>query len=220
METIHFRDGKMCCPGFNNEARDNHQMPIALAPSGLAVVSLGCCCAVKLSFRRLGLSSATLPLDWNRTRIEKVIEFLQTDFSGFFNDIEGPIPIPNTQLSAFRGANHSFWHDNLEDPEVHTKLQRRIDRLLQMGASSRQMLFVRALVTSDELAEADELYFELLRKFGGGNTEVYLLVIVGVQQAQGPIKSCQSPGLFIYQLGREAHGVGGCDPAPFCEPIS
>lgn len=195
-------------------------MPIALAPIGLAVVSLGCACGVKLSFRRLGLDSATLPLDWNRTRIEKVIEFLQTDFRGFLSHLNGPIPVPNTHLSAFRGAAHSFWHDNLEDPDVHIQLQRRIDRLLQLGASSRQMLFVRALATSDELAQADELYAELLRKFRGDDTQVYLLVIVCMQQTQGPIKSGQSPGLFIFQLGREAHVAGGGDPAPFCEPIS
>lgn len=196
-------------------------MPLDLAPEGLVAVSLGCYCGVKLSFRRLGLDSATLPLDWNRTRIEKVIEFLQTDFDEYLSDVDGPISIPNTKLSAFRGPGHSFWHDNIEDPDVQIKLERRIDRFLQLGASSRQIMFVRALATYDELAEADDLYAELLSKFGSDDTEVYLLVIVCMQDVNGPVKSDQSPGLFIFQLGKQAHGsaVDADGPAPFCEPI-
>lgn len=222
MENICFSEGKMCIQRGAPEVempRDDHHMPRDEEPTdGIDCISLGCFCGVKLTFRRLGLNCATLPLDWNRTRIGKVVEFLRTDFREFTTNLKGPTPVPNTNLSAFRGPGHSFWHDNLDDPEVHVKLQRRIDRFFQVCATSRRLLFVRALATSGELAMADELYAELLRKFGTGNAQVYLLVIVCLQDTKGPILSEKSPGLFIYQIGADAHD--DADPAPFCEPVS
>jgi hypothetical protein len=159
-----------------------------------------------------------LPFDWNRTRIEKVIEFLQTDFAGFLSDLSGPTAIPRSKgLRAFRGSGHSFWHDDLEDPNTAIKLQRRIDRFLQLGASPQPKLFVRVLATHDELASADELYAELVAKFGKYNANVYLLVIVNDQKQEETFISAKSPGLMIFFQCAEA--TNGEDPAPFCEPI-
>jgi hypothetical protein len=215
METIQFRDGKM---DFSGESLDSSREYNFVAPAGLVAISLGCFCGVKLSFRRLGLESATLPFDWNRTRIEKVIEFLQTDFAGFLSDLSGPTPIPDTKLTAFRGSAHSFWHDDLEDPDTRVKLQRRIDRFLHLGASAQPKLFVRVLATHDELASADELYAELVAKFGRCNASVYLLVVVCAQKKQQEtFISAKSPGLMIFFQSPDA--TSGEDAAPFCEPI-
>mmetsp|Transcript_37512 Transcript_37512/g.67883 ORF Transcript_37512/g.67883 Transcript_37512/m.67883 type:complete len:501 (+) Transcript_37512:39-1541(+) len=215
METIHFEGDEMVFSA-PKESDDAHS-------SDLAVVSLGCYCGVKLSFRKLGLAAATLPLDWTRTRIEKVLEFFRTDFERFLLDVHGPIPVPDTNLLCFRGTGHSFWHDDIRRPDVHEKLKRRIDRLLTLSETSPSMLFVRALATTDELAFADELYAELVRKFRrDACQQVHLLVIVCNQKRDEPLTSAASKGLLIYTLTPNAfaNAAGDSEAAPFCKAVS
>jgi hypothetical protein len=203
-------------PGNHPAAADSE-----LARGGVALVSLGCYCGVKLSFRKLGAGAATLPLDWMRTRIEKVIEFLQTDFSTLYDGLSGPIAVPCTNLLAFRGDGHSFWHDDIRQPETKSKLQRRIDRLLGIGQTSSTTLFVRALATTDELSQVDALHAELVRRFGSDVNRVFLLAIVCRQERTvGPMVASSSPGLLLYCLSGKVHDKEGGEPAPFCEPIS
>lgn len=228
MDAISFdKDGTMSCPPLDGPlpARDPGHPAIAgdseFAEGGVALVSLGCFCGVKLSFRKLGIGAATLPFDWMRTRIEKIIEFLQTDFSTLYDDLNGPIPVPDSNLLCFRGCGHSFWHDDIRQAETRTKLRRRTDRLMGIGEASSSALFVRALATTDELSRVDELYKLLLRRFGGGDCQVYLLAIVAMQdRTQGPIVvHGSSPGLLLYCLTGQVHNKIGGEPAPFVEPI-
>ncbi|CAK0894615.1 unnamed protein product, partial [Prorocentrum cordatum] len=185
MDAIRFDEhGAMACPpeGGIPPSESPGDQPTAadeeLSQGGVALVSLGCYCGVKLSFRRLGAGAATLPLDWMRTRIEKVIEFIQTDFGTFYDGLSGPIEVPCTNLLAFRGNGHSFWHDDIRQPETKCKLQRRIDRLFEIGQTSATTLFVRALATTDELSHVDALHAELLRRFGSDGNRMFLLAIV------------------------------------------
>merc|ERR1719375_1446250 len=52
---------------------------------GIRLVSLGCYCGPKLSFRALERDAETLPFDWCRTRIDGLLHFLQNDFDKFFH---------------------------------------------------------------------------------------------------------------------------------------
>jgi hypothetical protein len=228
MDAISFdQSGAMWCPREDGAftARPPGELAAAdgeLSQGGVALVSLGCFCGVKLSFRKLGVGAATLPLDWMRTRIEKVIEFLQTDFGTFYDGLNGPIAVPNTNLLAFRGGGHSFWHDDVRQPETRSKLQRRIDRLREVGRTSSATLFVRALATTEELSRVEELHAELARRFGGDGSRVFLLAIVCMQErTQGPmVVGSSSPGLLLYCLTGKVHDKEGGEPAPFCEPTS
>merc|ERR1719247_867106 len=55
------------------------------AKDAIPLVSLGCSCGPKLSFKEIGRGAETLPFDWVRTRLSAVTHFLSSDFQGFFD---------------------------------------------------------------------------------------------------------------------------------------
>mmetsp|Transcript_35536 Transcript_35536/g.81406 ORF Transcript_35536/g.81406 Transcript_35536/m.81406 type:complete len:631 (-) Transcript_35536:65-1957(-) len=145
---------------------------------GVSLVSLGCYCGTKLSFQKLGRGAATLPFDWIRTSHESIMHFLRNDFQGFYDtDYSEEVPgVPG--MIMYRGAQHSFWHDDPSHPETREKYDRRIARFLSLGETSKIILCARAIGTTDEILLVPELLEELKKKFG---ENVCLLLIMSFQ---------------------------------------
>jgi len=180
----------------------------------IRLVSLGCYCAPKLTFKKLGRGAETLPFDWCRTTIEGVLHFLKNDWEGFF-DYKTTMPVPGFTMTIFRGYYHSFWHDNPTDPAMHERYARRLERFNNIDAQSGQVLFVRSCSASDEAAKGPELLY-LLKARHGQNAS--LLLIVDFQHsAQGAAVVHEHPDLLIFYLSGSAHSDP--DGAPYCEPI-
>jgi hypothetical protein len=158
------------------------------------LVSLGCSCGPKLSFKNIGRGAETLPFDWARTKVEALLTFIGNDFDGFFDTAADKVKFPDnsgTVWTAFRSPIHSFWHDDPNVPEMRERYTRRIDRFLSIDAESQPVLFVRGAATTDEISSMNDLLQLLVAKFG---EQASLLVIVDFQkeQALGP---CTITGL-------------------------
>lgn len=179
------------------------------------LVSLGCFCGPKLSFQRLGRGAETLPFDWIRTRREGLLHLMRNDFNGFF-DFTTKKPVPGSNMTAFRGYHHSFWHDNPTESSMQERYKRRIQRWKDIDARNSLVLFVRAAgVLPDELENAPELLHELQERFGENAS--LLLVLDFQRTAKGCAVVEGHPNLFVYFLGGDAHTEG--DFAPYSEPV-
>ncbi|CAJ1395983.1 unnamed protein product [Effrenium voratum] len=123
---------------------------------GIMLVSLGCFCGPKLSFKNIGRGAETLPFDWMRTRHEGLVHFLQngwderTNFNGFFEFTSKKV-VPGCQMTTYRDYFHSFWHDDPTDPGMHERYKRRIKRFNSIDARSEAVLFVRTIPSTSEL---------------------------------------------------------------------
>lgn len=175
------------------------------------LVSLGCTCGPKLSFKELGRGQETLPFDWMRVTMDGLLHFLEKDFDGFFGWISEH-PVPESHMRCFRSQQHSFWHDDPRSESMQTKYARRIKRLGEIDARKLPVLFVRAAATSYEISEAGRLLETLQRRFG---SEAMLLLIVDFQgtEAIGPCMVEGHENLMLYYLDTV------CAAAPYCEPV-
>eukprot|EP00927_Polykrikos_kofoidii_P000755 TRINITY_DN1028_c0_g1_i1.p1 TRINITY_DN1028_c0_g1~~TRINITY_DN1028_c0_g1_i1.p1 ORF type:complete len:508 (+),score=64.60 TRINITY_DN1028_c0_g1_i1:108-1526(+) len=177
------------------------------------LVSLGCMCSPKLSFQRLGRGAETLPFDWMRTSLEGILHFMRSDFDGFFDYATVKPGCGN--MTMYRSQFHSFWHDNPDDPNMREKYARRIDRFKKIDASSQPVLFVRAVASTDELADAEEFVQELHGRFG---ELAYLLLIIDFQYKQQGLALVNSVrgNLLLYH-----HRAEDREPAvaPYMKPI-
>jgi hypothetical protein len=180
----------------------------------LRLVSLGCFCGPKLSFRKLGRDAETLPLDWCRTRIDGIIDFLQNDFDKFLHyDTKEQI---NGVMTLYRSYYHSFWHDDLSKPEEIEKYRRRIERFQAIDAHSKPVLFVRAVANDDEVQHLRTLSDLLIKKFG---RFAKLLAIVDFQPEDEPLVIPGCDNLLIYKLNAKVHS-GHLGEGPYVQPIA
>lgn len=183
----------------------------------IPLVSLGCACEPKLSFRRLGYQMDTLPFDWIRTRLEGLLHFMRTDFKSFF-EFASTLTLPQTpSITIYRSYYHSFWWDDPTTADAQEKYRRRIARFSMIDARSRSVLFVRAVATTDEILRIDELLQELITRFGD---RAMLLVIIDRQRYDpGPLLVSKHPNLLIYRMQVDAQ-----DPkkakAPYTLPVT
>eukprot|EP00929_Paragymnodinium_shiwhaense_P119233 TRINITY_DN91117_c0_g1_i1.p1 TRINITY_DN91117_c0_g1~~TRINITY_DN91117_c0_g1_i1.p1 ORF type:complete len:573 (-),score=105.12 TRINITY_DN91117_c0_g1_i1:18-1622(-) len=187
------------------------------ATDAVRLISLGCFCGPKLSFKKIGRGAETLPFDWVRTRLDGIFHFLRNDFQGFY-DWSTKQWISETRMTIYRGFYHSFWHDNPTDPHMHERYNRRIVRFKEIDARSAPVLFVRTVAVSDELQRAGELLAELKAQFG---PLACLLMIVDFQRtANGPATVRGYPDLLVWYLSGEIHNAPDADGAPYTEPVS
>lgn len=149
-----------------------------------------------MSIREMGLGSETMPFDWIQTRVEGILHYLRHDFNGFM-DYSTKVSYSASEASyVFRDALHSFWHDDPEDPGDVAKYRRRIARFNALDASFQRLLFVRTVAETRELYRADELFREIVSRYG---ERAHLLLIVDMQrQIQGPILFNDRSNLMIY----------------------
>uniref|UniRef100_A0A7S2Q1F8 Uncharacterized protein n=1 Tax=Zooxanthella nutricula TaxID=1333877 RepID=A0A7S2Q1F8_9DINO len=183
----------------------------------IMLVSLGCFCGPKLSFKHIGRGAETLPFDWMRTRGAGILKFIREDFEGFF-DFVSKKPVPGCSMTTYRGYHHSFWHDDPSDPGMRTRYRRRIARFKEMESRGKPILFVRTIPTTDELAEVPELVQELVTRYG---SEACLLLIIDFQvTAPGPGVVQGLDNLLIYFLTGSHHvNEDGAPAPPYGKPI-
>lgn len=179
------------------------------------LVSLGHNCGPKLSFQYLGRGAETLPFDWNRTKIQGILNFMRNDFEGFF-DFVTQQPVPGIDgMVMYRNVLHSFWHDNPTDAGMQERYARRIARFNAIDARQGPVLFVRVPVALDELARAEELIEELRMRFG---EDAYLLIVINDQAtAHGAGIVEMWPNVLIYFLEADAHDIR--PRAPYSEAV-
>jgi len=185
----------------------------------IMLVSLGCFCGPKLSFKHMGRGAETLPFDWMRTTHSGLMHFLRHDFDGFF-DFASKIPVPNCNMTTYRSSFHSFWHDDPTDPGMLERYRRRIDRFNAIDASTTHVLFVRTIPTTDELADAPALLGELMRRHG---KHACLLLIIDFQfTAKGAAIVEGHENLLVFYLSGDHHvAEDGITPAPpYTKPVA
>mmetsp|Transcript_126581 Transcript_126581/g.354416 ORF Transcript_126581/g.354416 Transcript_126581/m.354416 type:complete len:368 (+) Transcript_126581:133-1236(+) len=180
------------------------------------LVSLGCYCGPKLSFQKMGRGAETLPFDWMRTKLDGLLHFMRSDFSGFF-DFSTRLPVPDSAgMVTYRGYQHSFWHDDPTDPSMQERYARRIERFMAIDARFEPVLFVRVASHTGELSRAPELLAELGRF---GQSARLLLVLNFQRDGQGPALVHGLERLMVHVLPSEAHALGKNFGAPYVEAV-
>lgn len=181
----------------------------------IRLVSLGCFCGPKLSFKKIGRGAESLPFDWMRTRVSGLLHFMREDFDGFF-DFVTKKPVPNTgSMIMYRGYYHSFWHDDPTDPAMHERYGRRLIRFKNIDAHTMPVLFVRAVACSDELNQSVELLEELKARFG--SLACLCLLIDFQTTAQGAALVNGHPNLIVHFLSNSIHN--NSDGAPYGDAV-
>ncbi|CAE6955900.1 ACP5 [Symbiodinium natans] len=190
----------------------------------IMLVSLGCFCGPKLSFKNIGRGAETLPFDWMRTRHEGLVHFLRNDWgkrsnwNGFF-DFNSKKVVPGCNMTTYRSYYHSFWHDDPTDPGMHERYLRRINRFNKIDAKSRPVLFVRTIPTTEELKDVPEL-LNLLRKRHG--EQAYLLLIIDFQKtADGPAVVEGMDNIMVHYMAGSKHvNQEGLPAPPYGEAVN
>jgi hypothetical protein len=179
----------------------------------IQLVSLGCACGPKLSFKEMGRGAETLPFDWITSTSDGVLGFLKSGFHGFF-DFERKVEkdVGGINITAFRSSHHGFWHDDPTLDETHEKYHRRFARMLSIDTRKQPVLFVRLAATSEEIRSVDQFLGQLTSQFG---PHAYLLLIIDCQGANacGPCLVKGLDNLIIHYL------EGGSGVTKFCEPV-
>lgn len=167
-------------------------------------VSLGGSCGPKISLRRLGLGEATMPFDWMRTRATGLIHWLRHGFDDFMAvQQKMEVSVQGTSMTVFRSPTHSFWHDDIEDDTSREKLQRRIERFLDLASAegetaSRPLLFVRGVAGAIELEQTEDLFLALCERFEVNGRKVWLLLILEDQPILGPVMHSKHAELILW----------------------
>ncbi|CAK9077059.1 unnamed protein product [Durusdinium trenchii] len=199
---------------LHRASADGHYARLSEAQQQLQLVSLGSFCGMKFSIQRLGLGDAHLPFDWIRTTSQGLERFLKHGFDDFF--VAKRYDLPEAGMKVHRAEHHSFWHDDVSQPEVREKLLRRVNRFLGLAENtpeSRDLLFIRSCACTDELREAEALYSALCGRFtvGPGRRLLLAMVVDGQERYEGPILHAFLPGLafFLQPLANEQEGTDG-----------
>ncbi|CAJ1395978.1 unnamed protein product [Effrenium voratum] len=191
---------------------------------GIMLVSLGCFCGPKLSFKNIGRGAETLPFDWMRTRHEGLVHFLQngwderTNFNGFFEFTSKKV-VPGCQMTTYRDYFHSFWHDDPTDPGMHERYKRRIKRFNSIDARSEAVLFVRTIPSTSELDQVPELLNLLMKRHG---PQSILLLIIDFQHTVSGAAVVQGmDNIMVHFLAGSKHvNQEGLPAPPYGEAVN
>jgi len=165
-------------------------------------ISLGCFCAVSNALQLLGLKKNSYPFDWVRSSTEGIIHTLDMQFEDFLTYSTYNI---KNQYVVFGGTRWggSFWHHNLEVPLTKSDMERRISRFYGRGnvPARKPRFFVRVANSSREI-NASRRMREALCEALPEAEDVFLLTIVDVQAASGPliVSGTQGHGLLFYAI--------------------
>jgi len=184
----------------------------------VTLVSLGCFCGPKLSFKHIGRGAATLPFDWIRTRHKGLVHFIDNGFDGFY-DFATKKSVPGCSMTTYRSFYHSFWHDDPTDPGMRERYARRIERFQAIKADTAPVLFVRCIPSTDEIKEIPELLNTLQTHHV---TKACLLLVIDFQStAKGAAIVDGFDNLLIYYLSSDHHADedDGSPAAPYCKPV-
>jgi len=206
-------------PAGGHEGWQDRQEPL---PGGMRVIPLGAWCVV----REMGLLQELMPFDILRSSAEGVMRHLRSNFQDFLRydyvlerEVEAHhhpqrFPPSLAHQRIFVGRGWSNWFDDLSDPFVKAKYDRRIQRLrrLRRGGdmdSGGPLIFVRAVNATYELAAMPELHSLMVEQFG---PRAYLLLMLGHQLSHTVLFFDDRPTLLLHLLGRHRAGGGlrGC----------
>jgi len=154
------------------------------------VISLGCYSGARASMDRLGLRGSALPFDRVTTRVEGVLEFLQTN---------------GQTLKICKGTANN-------DVKALTS---SIENFRLASQSESPKLFVRVVATVEELGGLGQLRQELDTQFG---REACLLIIVDFQPKQRICCIEEQYYLLVYFQTADAHQLG--TGAAYCDAIA
>eukprot|EP00403_Amphidinium_massartii_P043884 CAMPEP_0178436566 /NCGR_PEP_ID=MMETSP0689_2-20121128/34506_1 /TAXON_ID=160604 /ORGANISM="Amphidinium massartii, Strain CS-259" /LENGTH=629 /DNA_ID=CAMNT_0020058667 /DNA_START=30 /DNA_END=1919 /DNA_ORIENTATION=+ len=176
--------------------------PIYASP--IKAVSLGSSVLPRMAIDRLDCSAdaGKLPFDWISTRVEGLLQYLQSDFQDFFSFATSE-PVKNSSAVMYRDYLHAFWHDNPTEVSVHEDFKRRIHKFFAIKAVQVPVLFVRAAATTKEVMKAEELLRVLTDIFGPN--ACLLQIVDGQTQVQGAGLVADQPRLLTYSLATDAH---------------
>ncbi|CAK9036936.1 unnamed protein product [Durusdinium trenchii] len=199
------------------DALPNGKSRMDAQTQSIMLVSLGCYCGPKLSFKNIGRGAETLPFDWMRTRHEGLMHFLQgnwdeeSNYNGFFEFTSKKV-VPGCQMTTYRSYYHSFWHDDPTDPGMHERYKRRIKRFNEIDAESKPVLFVRTIPTTEELENVPALMDLLIKRHG---KQAFLLLIIDFQKtAQGAAVVEGIDNIMVHFLSGSKHVNQEGLPAP------
>lgn len=117
--------------------------------SKTTAVSLGSYCAVANMFEQLGLRDAAGPFDWMRSDCQGITHLILNGFQDFL-EWEGHLQIAGLKVFPTTWGG-SFWHHDLNDPQVRETFTRRKDRFLQMRNADLLKLAERMLHRREEV---------------------------------------------------------------------
>lgn len=173
--------------------------PVANFINTSEFVSLGCFCGVTRALQCLGLKRFSYPFDWVRTNVPSTVLCFQRNFEDFCtSSFVGEGPAPGVQLHGHADWGGSFWHHNPNDRKVQIDFERRIKRLRGTSEVPRDMarVFCVSLNSLSDLAAIPQLRLQLEHMFS--TSEVYLLVFIDNQPANGPIHIAYDDTLTLF----------------------
>jgi len=147
-------------------------------------ISLGGWCGTSFGLRGNGLRDCSLPFDWVRSKFEGVIDCIDTNFSNFI-----PNPLIREEnkdgsLFAYRGKNFSFYHDDFSNERHWKKFGRRIRRFKKILNNSKQVVFMRTIITNDyelETKQTNNFHEVVNKKYP--NLKYILIYVIPNQNA-------------------------------------
>jgi len=202
-------------PLFTPELKMKRRAELGLDSGTLAAfvdscefVSLGCFCAVSTALESLGLRRHAYPFDWVRCPVDGVIHCLEVGFEDFLTFSNSRSEGEHQVFSAARWGG-SFWHHDPEAAGTRDDFIRRIDRFLGCGEvhGSVHRIFVRAVNSTQELRATPQLQESLERVLP--NAQVRLLVLIDLQDVQGPIEVAGFRGKVLFYRISGAVWEGG-----------
>mmetsp|Transcript_36364 Transcript_36364/g.82399 ORF Transcript_36364/g.82399 Transcript_36364/m.82399 type:complete len:350 (-) Transcript_36364:59-1108(-) len=166
-------------------------------------VSLGNYCMLSLALKALGLRTCSYPLDYTRSSARGLIHLFTTGFVDFMTgqSVSTPEQGVVVQNTAWGG---SFWHHDLQRPDVRRAMQRRVLRLLGKGAVplDKPRIFFRTVNTTDELDLTMDLLLLLQSIYSG---PVKLCTCIELQSGSGPLALAGELGddLLFYRISQK-----------------
>lgn len=118
------------------------------------IISIGGWCGVAIELKTTTkINEISYPFDFNRTTMKGVVDLIKTDFKDFF---KVTCHRENDKIGVYSNddkfAYYTVANGDPNDPQVQTKMARRVERFKDLLSSSERLVFIRA-VTGNYLNE-------------------------------------------------------------------
>jgi len=182
-------------------------------------ISLGCYCAPSYALQLMGLRKNSYPFDWTRSSLEGVLHCIDMKFEDFMTYSTYQMVDQHVVFGGTRWGG-SFWHHNLEAPLTVEDMTRRVRRFLGLGEVPTKVprVFVRIINSTRELRQLQRLRQTLKEAFPDAQ-EIYLLILVELQNERGPIvvNAPEGEGVVVFSFTEEEFRQV---PAPGRHPLA
>ncbi|CAE7312789.1 unnamed protein product [Symbiodinium microadriaticum] len=182
-------------------------------------IGLGCYCAPSYALQLMGLRKNSYPFDWTRSSLEGVLHCIDVKFEDFMTYSTYQMVDQHVVFGGTRWGG-SFWHHNLEAPLTLEDMTRRVRRFLGLGDVPTKVprVFVRIINSTRELRQLQRLRQTLKEAFPDAQ-EIYLLILVELQNERGPIvvNAPEGEGVVVFSFTEEEFRQV---PAPGRHPLA